>query len=412
MNLHFGSICVRNPQTNFQHAQPHMEPIIASTTFSYDDPEALMEVFSGEQKGFIYSRWSNPTIELAENKIAALEACGITHADGTPLQLTARMFSSGMGAINTLFMSVLKSGDKILAQENLYGGTSELLNKILSQQGVQPLLMDLKNLQHVEERVKQDPAIKMLYIETPSNPTIDCYDIEALAHIAKSSKLVVAVDNTFASPYLQQPFRFGADFVVHSTTKYLNGHGNSIGGMLIHQEAAPFEKAIFDYRKLLGSNSNAFDAWLLLQGVKTLEIRMQRHCQNARHVAEFLQAHPKISKVNYAGLASHRDHAVAKKQMRDFSGMLSFELKDGLEAGKQLMKRIRLCQLAVSLGTVDTIIQHPASMSHAGVAKSVREQYGITDGLVRLSVGLEDAADLISDLEQALSDAASLAKES
>lgn len=411
MNLRFGSICVRNPQTNFQHAQPHMEPIIASTTFSYDDPEALMEVFSGEQKGFIYSRWSNPTIELAENKIAALEACGISHPDGTPLKLTGRMFSSGMGAISTLFMSVLKTGDKILAQENLYGGTSELLHKILSQQGVQPLLMDLKNLQLVEERVKQDPAIKMLYIETPSNPTIDCYDIEALTNIAKSSKLAVAVDNTFASPYLQQPFRFGVDCVVHSTTKYLNGHGNSIGGMLIHQDAAPFEKAIFDYRKLIGSNSNAFDAWLLLQGVKTLEIRMQRHCQNAMQVAEFLQAHQKISRVNYAGLASHRDHAVAKKQMRDYSGMLSFELKDGLEAGKQLMKRIRLCQLAVSLGTVDTIIQHPASMSHAGVAKAVREQYGITDGLVRLSVGLEDAADLISDLELALSDDAALSRE-
>lgn len=402
MDLHFGSICVRNAPANFQHAQPHMEPIIASTTFSYDDPEALMEVFSGEQKGFIYSRWSNPTIELAENKVAALEACGIRHADDTSLKLTARMFSSGMGAISTLFMSFLKMGDKVLAQENLYGGTAELLNKILAQQGIVPVLMDLKNLQRVEEMVKQDPKIKLLYIETPSNPTIDCYDIEALTAIAKSRKLNVAVDNTFASPYLQQPFRFGVDFVVHSTTKYMNGHGNSISGMLLYPENAAIDKSVFDYRKLLGSNSNAFDAWLLLQGVKTLEIRMQRHCGNAGKVAAFLQAHRKIARVNYAGLASHRDHLVARKQMRDFSGMLSFELKDGLEAGKKLMQSIRLCQLAVSLGTVDTIIQHPASMSHVGVAKTVREQYGITDGLVRLSVGLEDAADIINDLEQAL----------
>ncbi|MBK9730000.1 MAG: aminotransferase class I/II-fold pyridoxal phosphate-dependent enzyme [Chitinophagaceae bacterium] len=402
MNLHFGSVCVRNPQTKFQNAQPHMESIVASTTFSYDDPEALMEVFLGEQKGFIYSRWSNPTIELAENKVAALEACGLNDSDGLPLKLTAKMFSSGMGAISTLFLANLKTGDKVLAQENLYGGTSEFLNKFLSQHDVEPVLMDLKNLQRVEEMVKQDGKIKMLYIETPSNPTIDCYDIEALTNIAKSKNLLVAVDNTFASPYLQQPFRFGVDFVVHSTTKYMNGHGNSIGGMLISREDSPMNKAIFDHRKLLGSNSNAFDAWLLLQGVKTLEIRMQRHCLNAIQVAQFLITHQKVSKVNYAGLPSHRDHAVAKKQMRDFSGMLSFELKDGLDAGKDLMKNIRLCQLAVSLGTVDTIIQHPASMSHVGVAKSVREQYGITDGLVRLSVGIEDAGDLISDLEQAL----------
>lgn len=402
MDLHFGSVCVRNPKTEFQHAQPHMEAIVASTTFAYDDPEALMEVFLGEKKGFIYSRWSNPTIELAENKIAALEACGISHADGTPLKLTAKMFSSGMGAISTLFMASLKSGNKVLAQENLYGGTSEFLNKILSQHGVEPLLMDLKNLNQVEELVKQDSKIKMLYIETPSNPTIDCYDIEALTNIAKSKNLTVAVDNTFASPYLQQPFRFGVDCVVHSTTKYMNGHGNSISGMLVSREDSQLNKAIFEHRKLLGSNSNAFDAWLLLQGVKTLEIRMQRHCFNAMKVAEFLSAHPKVLKVSYAGLPSHRDHAVAKKQMRDFSGMLSFELKDGLEAGKNLMKNIRLCQLAVSLGTVDTIIQHPASMSHVGVAKSVREQYGITDGLVRLSVGIEDVTDLMGDLEQAL----------
>lgn len=402
MDLQFGSICVRNPDTVFKNAIPHMESIVATTTFSYDDPEALMDVFSGLEKGFIYSRWSNPTIELAEQKVASLESCGIMDEQGKPLSLTAFMFSSGMAAISTLFLSNLKTGDKVLAQENLYGGTSEFLNRFLSQHGVEPILTDLKDTARAESLIQSDPKIRMLYIETPSNPTIDVYDIEVLSKIAKNKGLTVAVDNTFASPSLQQPFKYGVDFVIHSTTKYLNGHGNSIGGMLISREDSTLNRQIFEHRKLLGSNSNAFDAWLLLQGVKTLEIRMQRHCTNAMQVAGYLSAHPKISKVNYAGLPDHRDHDTAKKQMRDFSGMLSFELKDGLEAGKALMRHVSLCKLAVSLGTVDTIIQHPASMSHVGVSKTVREQYGITDGLVRLSVGIEDVRDLIADLAQAL----------
>ncbi len=402
MDLQFGSICVYSQEMNFENAQPHMEPIIATTTFSYDDPEMLMQVFSGEKKGFIYSRWSNPTIELAEQKVAALEACSIKNTNGEPLKLSGKMFSSGMGAISALFLSTLKASDKVLAQENLYGGTSEFLLKIVPQLGVEPLMIDFNDLTLVEERILQDPQVKMLYIETPSNPTIDCYDIEALTNIAKLKNIKVAVDNTFASPYLQQPFKYGVDFVVHSTTKYLNGHGNSTSGMLIGADDTFMNNNIFNHRKLLGSNSNPFDAWILLQGIKTLEIRMQRHCSNAMQVATFLEQHPKISKVNYAGLHSHRDYAVAKSQMKDFSGMLSFELSDGLEAGKKLLKNIRLCKLAVSLGTVDTIIQHPATMSHVRVAKQTREHYGITDGLVRLSVGIEDVRDIIEDLEQAL----------
>jgi methionine-gamma-lyase len=401
MDLKFGSVCVRNPGTKFEYAQPHMEPIIASTTFSYDDPDALMEIFLGEKKGFIYSRWSNPTIELAEQKLAALESCGVKNENGDPLQVTAKMFSSGMGAISTLFISNLKPGDKVLAQANLYGGTSELLLKLLSQHGIEPILMDLKDLNRAGEIVN-DPKVKMMYIETPSNPMIDCYDIESLTAIAKAKNVLVAVDNTFASPYLQQPFTYGVDFVIHSTTKYLNGHGNSTSGVIIGKDESFMNNNIFNHRKLLGSNSNAFDAWLLLQGMKTLEVRMQRHCANAMQVATFLSTHQKVAKVHYAGLPSHRDHAVAKKQMRDFSGMLSFELKDGLEAGKKLMRNVRLCKLAVSLGTVDTIIQHPATMSHVGVDKSTREQYGITDGLVRLSVGIEDVRDIVGDLGQAL----------
>ncbi|MCY7408844.1 MAG: aminotransferase class I/II-fold pyridoxal phosphate-dependent enzyme, partial [Chitinophagales bacterium] len=232
MDLHFGTICVRNPQTKFDYAQPHMEAIYPTTTFSYEDPDALMEIFLGEKKGFIYSRWSNPTIELAENKIAALESCGIKDENGNQLQLKARLFSSGMGAITTMFLSTLKRGDRVIAQGTLYGGTNELLTKVLAPLGIESILLDLKNLNDVEEKAK-DASVKMIYIETPANPTIDCYDIEALTKIAKKYKQLVTVDNTFATPFLQQPFKYGVDFVVHSTTKFLNGHGNSISGALI-----------------------------------------------------------------------------------------------------------------------------------------------------------------------------------
>ena len=401
MDLKFGSLCVRNPQTKFDYAQPHMEPIMATTTFSYDDPEALMEIFLGQKKGFIYSRWSNPTVELAENKIAALESCGLKNSNGSSLQLKARVFSSGMGAITTLLMSTLKPGEKVIVQGTLYGGTNELLTKILTPLNILPIITDLKDLKGVET-LAMDAAVKMIYIETPANPTIDCYDIESLTAIAKQRNQLVVVDNTFATPYLQQPFQFGVDFVVHSATKFLNGHGNSTSGVLIARDIAFMDKTVFNYLRLLGTNSNAFDAWLLLQGMKTLEVRMERHCYNAMEVAKFLSTHPKISRVNYCGLPSHPDYEVAKKQMKNFGGMLSFELKGGLKAGKNLLRNIQLCQLAVSLGTVDTIIQHPASMSHVGVKKEIREQYGITDGLIRLSVGIEDVNDLIADLGNAL----------
>jgi methionine-gamma-lyase len=298
-------------------------------------------------------------------------------------------------------MSTLTTGDKVIVQGNLYGGTTELLTKILSPLGIQPVITDLKKLNEVE-KLAADEHVKMIYIETPANPTIDCYDIEFLTRIAKKKNQLVAVDNTFATPYLQQPFKFGVDFVVHSTTKFLNGHGNSTSGTLVSNNPEFMDKTVFNYLKLLGTNSNAFDAWLLLQGMKTLEVRMERHCINAIAVSKFLESHPAISRVNYCGLPSHPDHEVAKKQMKNFGGMLSFELKGGLEAGKKLLRNIQLCQLAVSLGTVDTIIQHPASMSHVGVKKEIREQYGITDGLIRLSVGIEDVHDLIADFGNAL----------
>jgi len=242
----------------------------------------------------------------------------------------------------------------------------------------------------------------MMYLETPANPTIQCVDIEELTKIAKKHNLIVACDNTFATPYLQQPFKYGVDFIVHSTTKFLNGHGTAIGGILLGRDIDFMKAKATKAQRLLGGNSNPFDAFLLIQGIKTLEIRIDRHCENAMKVAKFLEQHSAVSKVNYTGLASHPDHAVAMKQMKKAGGMLSFELKKSLQGGIDFMNKLKMCVRTVSLGTVDTLLSHPASMTHFGVPKEQREKYGITDGLIRMNVGIENSEDIITDLEQAL----------
>jgi methionine-gamma-lyase len=399
-SIGFGSSCIHSDYEQKAGAS-HMEPIHATTTFSYDDASELMSVFRGDKEGYIYSRWQNPTIELAAQKIARLEAYGLKN-NNTPLELYCNLFSSGMGAITALFLSQLKPGEKVITQGNLYGGSNEILQNVFTGLKIEPVFTDLKNLNLVEETIKKNSTIKMIYVETPSNPTIDCYDLEGLSTIGKAHHLILAADNTFATPYLQQPFKYDFDFVVHSTTKYLNGHGNATGGALVGRDVEYMKKKFFHIYKLLGANSNAFDAWLLNNGLKTLELRMDRHCSNALSVAEALEKHSKVSRVNYCGLPSHPDYTVAKKQMSKFGGMLSFELNGGMNAGIAMMNKIQFCTLAVSLGTVDTIIQHPASMSHLKVDKSQREKYGITDGLIRLSVGIENVEDIIADLDQAM----------
>lgn len=268
--------------------------------------------------------------------------------------------------------------------------------------GIEAVIVDLRDLNKAEEALKNDPKIKMLYLETPANPTIQCVDIEALTKLAIQHNLIVAVDNTFATPYLQQPFKYGVDFVFHSTTKFLNGHGTAIGGALVGKDLEFMTGRMEKVHRLLGGNSNSFDAFLLTQGMKTLEIRMERHCANAMKVAKFLERHAAISKVNYLGLTSHPDYATAQKQMKHAGAMLSFEMKGGLEAGKKFIDKLQMCVRAVSLGTCDTLLSHPASMTHYGVPKEKREQYGITDGLIRMSVGIENVEDILSDLEQAM----------
>ncbi len=379
----------------------HLVPIYASSTFVFDDAEQGMRRFSGKEDGYIYSRWGNPTFTEAENKIAALETFGID-INGSPLHVKGILHASGMSAITTLLLSNLKAGDKILTHYSLYGGTEEIITKVLPPLGITAIITDLRDLNKAEEAIKNDPAIKLLYIETPANPTIQCVDIETLNSLAKHYQLLTACDNTFATPYLQQPFRFGIDFVVHSTTKFLNGHGTAIGGILLGRDIEFMKTRAYIMAKTLGGNANPFDAFLLINGMKTLELRMVRHCHNAMEVAHFLENHPGVAKVNYTGLTSHPDHYVAIRQMRHPGAMLSFELKAGLQGGIDFMNKLKMCVRTVSLGTCDTLLSHPASMTHYSVPQKEREKYGITDGLIRMNVGIENLQDIVNDLSQAL----------
>jgi methionine-gamma-lyase len=374
----------------------HLVPIYASSTFVYDTAEQGMQRFSGAEPGYIYSRWGNPTFTEAEQKIAALETFGLN------TEVKGLLHASGMAAIATLMLGTLKPGDKVLSHYSLYGGTNELMYNTLTGLNILPVITDLRKLEGVEDLIKSDPSIKMLYLETPANPTIQCVDIEALTTIAKRHNLIVACDNTFATPYLQQPFQYGVDFVVHSTTKFLNGHGTAIGGILLGRDVERMNTSLTKAHRLLGGNANPFDAFLLITGMKTLELRMDRHCSNAMQVATFLKTHAAVAQVNYNGLEDHPDYAIAKKQMRQPGAMLSFELKGGLQAGIHFMNKLQMCVRTVSLGTCDTLLSHPASMTHYGVAKEQREKYGITDGLIRMNVGIENVQDIIADVEQAL----------
>jgi len=388
-------------QPDPKHA--HITPIYATSTFVFDTALEGSERFASLDKEQIYSRWGNPTFKECEQKIAALEAFGLKDEQGEPLQLKALLHASGQAAMATLFLSNLKTGDAILSHHSLYGGTHEFLTRLLKDNGIHAIIADLHDLQAAEDLLKKDPSIKLIHIETPANPTIQCVDIEALTALAKQYGKIVSVDNTFATPYLQQPFRYGVDFVFHSTTKFLNGHGSAIGGVLVGRDIQFMKTKAWKWHALLGGNANPFDAYLLTQGIKTLEIRMERHCANAMATAHFLDHHPRVEKVNYTGLTHHPDFDISKKQMKHPGPMMSFELKGGLEAGRAFIDKLQMCTRAVSLGTVDTLLSHPATMSHASVPREDRLLFGITDGLIRMSVGIENLEDILNDLEQALS---------
>jgi methionine-gamma-lyase len=397
----FGTTAVHAGK-NKDGQQAHLTPIYATSTYLFEDAQQAAGRFTGEDPGYIYGRYGSPTITEVEAKISALECFGLQDAAGKPLRARAILHSSGIAAIATLLMSNLVKGDKILSHFSLYGSTQDLVLKVLQPLGVEMIIEDLRDLAKAEKAIQDNPGIKMLYMETPANPTLMCVDIELLTQLAKKYGLVTAVDNTFATPCLQQPFRFGVDFTIHSVTKYLNGHGTGVGGVLVGRDVAWMETNAMRKHQLLGNCSNSFDAFLLNNGLKTLEIRMDRHCHNAMEVAHFLDAHPAVSKVNYLGLPTHPDYYTGIKQMSHPGAMLSFELAAGYEACASFLNKLKMCAHAVSLGTPDTLVCHPASTTHSYVSPEKRKQYGITDGLIRVSVGIENIMDIIADMEQAL----------
>ena len=393
--LRFGSACVQQVRLD-KTIRPHTEPIYATSAYLFESTEDAMHLFEDQFRGYIYSRWGNPTIEMAEIKIAQLEGLN------SDLKPKAQLFSSGMAAVTATILSCVKKDEKLLTQPQLYGTSDEMIQRQLTEFHIGNIRCDLNDIDAVEEILKNDSSIKLIYAETPSNPMMEVYDIAALSSLAKKYNCRLAIDNTFSSPYCQQPLLLGADISLHSTTKYINGHGSGVGGVVIGSDETFMKEEVWLKVKLLGANANAFDAWLILQGLKTLELRMQRHCENARKVADYLYTHRAISAVHYCGSKDHPQHRTAKKQMHDFGGMLSFELKGGLEAGIHLMNHVKLCNLVTTLGTVDTLLQHPASMTHVNVPKERRLAAGITDGLVRMSVGIENVEDIIEDLENSL----------
>lgn len=381
----------------------HTTPIYATSTFTFGSTDEGMERFKSADKTRIYTRWGNPTFTAAEETIAALESFGLKDEKGEPLALKALLHASGQAAMTTLFLSTLSAGDTLLSHYSLYGGTQELMQKLLLEAGIKCILIDVRDSALLEKTIQENSNIKLIHLETPANPTLQCVDIKAISTISHQHGIRVSVDNTVATPYLQQPFALGADFVFHSATKFLNGHGSALHGVLLGKDLEFMNSKVWKWHALLGGNSNAFDAYLLIQGMKTLEIRMDRHCSNTKKVAEFLNTHPAVEKVNYTGLTSHPDHAIACKQMKNHAPLMSFELKGGLDAGKKFIDALEVCTRAVSLGTVDTLVSHPASMTHYGIPHAERIKYGITDGLIRMSVGIENYEDLEADLAQALS---------
>jgi cystathionine beta-lyase/cystathionine gamma-synthase len=356
-----------------------MTPVFLTSTYVQEE--------LGKNKGYEYSRVSNPTRTALEKNIAALES----GSEGMA-------FASGMAAIDAIFR-ILSPGDHIIVTNNVYGGTYRIAKMVLENFGLQ---FDFVNTTSIENVVlARKPNTKMIFVETPTNPTMEISDLSAIAKFARAHHLISVVDNTFATPFLQRPIEFGIDVVVHSVTKYLNGHSDMVGGIVVTNHAEIVEKLRFS-QKAVGGIMSPFDAWLCLRGTKTLAVRMKQHCASAMEIAEWLSKQKKVVKVNYPGLKNHPQHTLAKKQMSGFGGMISFDV-GSLSNAKKFLKRVRLCALAESLGGVETLISHPASMTHASVPKSERIKNGVTDGLVRISVGIEDVEDILADLQQALS---------
>jgi methionine-gamma-lyase len=363
-------------------------PIYQSSTFAFRDAAHGAALFAGEERGYIYTRIGNPTIRAFEDSVADLE----NGAGGVAT-------SSGLGAVSTLYMALLEAGAHLVSTAAVYGPSRGLIEKYFSKFGVEASFADTSSLGNLCAAIR--PETRLIYIETPSNPAMQVTDIAAAAQIAHEHGVLLAVDNTFASPYLQKPLDLGADITLHSVTKFINGHADVVGGVLVAKDEA-LVRRLRDVMVNLGCNMDPHQAYLVLRGLKTLGLRVERAQQGAQAIAQWLEQHPKVESVRYIGLPSHPQHELARRQMKGFGSMIAFELKGGFEAGRKLMDHVKLATLAVSLGGVESLIEHPASMTHASMSREAREAAGFADGLVRYSVGIEDVDDLIADLEQAL----------
>lgn len=365
-------------------------PIHQTATFVFDSADQGGNRFAGKEEGYVYSRMGNPTNTVLEEKLAILEggeAC--------------MSMSSGIGAITSAMWTLLKAGDHVVASKTIYGCTHAFLSHGIARFGVEVTFVEVTDPENIRKAMKENTRV--VFLETPANPTLLITDIEEIAKIAhERENCTVMVDNTFSTPYLQRPLELGADVVVHSGTKFLNGHGDVIAGFVIGSKAFMDEVRMFGVKDMTGSCLSPFDAYLIIRGMKTLEIRMDRHCENAMAVAEFLEAHPAVEKVYFPGLKSFPQYTLAKKQMSLPGAVIAFEIKGGVEEGKKVINTVKMCKLAVSLGDPETLIEHPASMTHSSYPQEERLEAGITDGLIRLAVGLENKEDIIVDLDQAL----------
>ncbi|HZQ67281.1 MAG TPA: PLP-dependent aspartate aminotransferase family protein [Terriglobales bacterium] len=368
------------------HDGQEPDPLTGAVTVPIYPTSTYVQQGIGEHKGYEYSRVSNPTRTRLEANLASLEG-----------GIASRVFASGMAAINAI-TTMYKSGDHIVCGNDLYGGVPRLFNQVLADFGMEFTYVDTSDAKNVERAIRKNT--RMVYIETPTNPLMTLTDISAVSRICRRCKVELVVDNTFMSPYFQQPIALGADMVVHSTTKFLNGHSDGLGGVVVCTKPEHAEKLAF-IQKAAGAILSPFECWLILRGVKTLAVRMKEHDQNGRIVADFLAKHKRVKKVFYPGLSDHPQHELARKQMSGFGSMITFET-GSLANAKRMLKKVRICSLAESLGGVETLISHPATMTHAALGEKGRKAIGITDGMVRISVGIEDVKDILSDLDEAL----------
>jgi len=384
----------------------HIAPVYQTSTFRFPDVDTGAARFRGEEDGFIYTRYDNPNFRTVAAKAAALEGLDLLRAEPQrPAEeiVAARVFASGMAAITSAVLARVKGGQTIVAQESLYGATFNFFHDIAPQFGIRLAWVSDPSPEGWERALRENPGAPLVYAESPVNPTLKVVDLAAAAEAAHCHGAWLMVDNTFASPFCQRPLSLGADIVAHATTKYLAGHGVVVGGVVVSRHPEYVAGPLYTALKIYGGCPSPFDCWLTTLGLKTFELRMQRHCANALAVARWLETHPKIERVYYPGLESRPDHDLAARQMvGGFGGMVSFEVRGGLAAGKALMESLRVCTLAVSLGNTDSLICHPATMTHSALAPVDRLAMGISDGLVRFSVGIENVEDILADLEQGL----------